>query len=252
MSQMLTTGVICFMISATPCCSEEIVHSVIPGLGVFEDGESGSTLTVSETGNGFNVDFFVTEPGAGLGLPLFENSWESESWMKIFFNEVARPLDFQSTTKFNPFNEPDGGVAIVAGATEFLPPTSKVGLPYSLVAFVCETPDCPTGRFVLDYSIEAIDSPIPGDFNYDNAVEFGDFLILSANFGLDPKSWRDGDATLDGRVGFDDFLILSSNFGTVRELAVASVPEPSAGSCFSLAFVGLMCRRLRRASNTAP
>ena len=245
MNKMLTTSVVCFMISA-PCFSEEIVHSVTPGLGVFEDVESGSNLTVSETETGFSVDFLVTEPGAGLGLPLFENSWESESWMKIHFNKITRPLDFQSTTKFNPFNEPDGGVRVVTEATEFLPPTSKTGLAYSLVAFVCETPDCPIGRFVLDYSIETIDSPIPGDFNYNNAVEFGDFLILSANFGLNPKSWRDGDTTLDGRVNFDDFLILSSNFGTVREPVVASVPEPSAGSVLCLALVGLMCCRQGR------
>ena len=51
-----------------------------------------------------------------------------------------------------------------------------------------------------------------GDANLDGAVDFNDFLSLSAYFRED-GTWSDGDFDLDGRIDFSDFLLLAANFG---------------------------------------
>jgi|GEM_PF-2285694 len=54
-----------------------------------------------------------------------------------------------------------------------------------------------------------------GDLDGSGAIDFADFLILSANFGQEETSVRLlGDLDQDGSVGFADFLILSSQFGS--------------------------------------
>jgi|GEM_PF-1741684 len=69
-------------------------------------------------------------------------------------------------------------------------------------------------------------SRLPGDMNFDGAVGFEDFLLLSESFG-ESAAWSSGDLDCDGMAEFSDFLILSDNFG---QMAAAShaVPEPSA------------------------
>ena len=64
-----------------------------------------------------------------------------------------------------------------------------------------------------------------GDTNGDAAVDFTDFLAISAAFG-GPGTWLEGDFDGTGLIDFADFLALSTAFGTVAEPAVASVPEP--------------------------
>ena len=55
----------------------------------------------------------------------------------------------------------------------------------------------------------------PGDANLDSAIDFADFLILSANYGKEVDAvWAEGDFDGDGIVAFTDFLILSENYGT--------------------------------------
>ena len=64
-------------------------------------------------------------------------------------------------------------------------------------------------------------APLVGDIDGDGEVGFGDFLLLSENFGR--KAEDDsllGDLDLDGQVGFADFLILSANFGKRGEVAI--------------------------------
>lgn len=51
-----------------------------------------------------------------------------------------------------------------------------------------------------------------GDANFDGSVDFADFSILSANYGMTGATWFDGDFDLDGTVGFSDFLLLSENY----------------------------------------
>lgn len=50
------------------------------------------------------------------------------------------------------------------------------------------------------------------------AVDFSDFLLLSARFGQDVTGGsEDGDFDHDGKVTFADFLVLSQNFGRRSE-----------------------------------
>lgn len=52
-----------------------------------------------------------------------------------------------------------------------------------------------------------------GDVDYDLNVDFGDFLVLAANFGSVAVGWHEGDFDGDGMVTFEDFLLLATNFG---------------------------------------
>ena len=87
---------------------------------------------------------------------------------------------------------------------------------------------------------------VKGDLDLDGEVAFGDFLILSGNFGQ-PADYVGGDLDCDGTVLFGDFLTLSSNFGKSAASSLASVPEPSGMLALSigaaLGFVGARRRR---------
>ena len=83
---------------------------------------------------------------------------------------------------------------------------------------------------------------IAGDLDGDGTVAFGDFLILSANFGAMDVAYEEGDIDCDGTVAFADFLALSANFG--QSAAAASVPEPTSLSL--LAWLGLLIGMARR------
>ncbi len=63
-----------------------------------------------------------------------------------------------------------------------------------------------------------------GDIDGNGAVDFADFLTLSANFGSEGVNRSEGDLNGDHRVNFADFLILSGNFGFRSEMPV---PAPS-------------------------
>jgi|GEM_PF-4767432 len=60
---------------------------------------------------------------------------------------------------------------------------------------------------------EASSADKTSDLNGDGAVNFADFLVLSANFGAEVASREEGDVNGDGIVNFGDFLILSDEFG---------------------------------------
>ena len=66
----------------------------------------------------------------------------------------------------------------------------------------------------------------PGDLDGNGAVEFADFLVLSANFNHDTPRYIDGNINLEGGVDFADFLVLSANFGRISN-NVETVPEPA-------------------------
>ena len=94
-----------------------------------------------------------------------------------------------------------------------------------------------TGGHVLQFTVAQ-----PGDVDGDGDVDFSDFLVLSANFGMSGNR-ADGDLDNDGQVAFSDFLLLSSNFGETA--AGVSVPEPSASFLACCATVALLFRRRR-------
>ena len=58
-----------------------------------------------------------------------------------------------------------------------------------------------------------------GDMNFDEKVDFNDFLAFSDNYGMTTSPWASatdawemGDFDQDGLVGFSDFLMLSENY----------------------------------------
>ena len=88
-----------------------------------------------------------------------------------------------------------------------------------------------------------------GDLNSDGAVNFADFLILSANFSQTGKGYGEGNLDLDGmgEVAFTDFLLFSANFGfeTISDSnsnsAIQNVPEPSSLVVCCELFLLCMC-----------
>ena len=90
---------------------------------------------------------------------------------------------------------------------------------------------------------------LAGDVNFDGAVTFSDFLVVSQNFGKTDAVWPEGDFDWDRNVGFSDYLMLADNFGSSfvsDPLDVSNVPEPSgAGHCGWILSVCLFVRRRR-------
>lgn len=81
-----------------------------------------------------------------------------------------------------------------------------------------------------DYLITEIIGTRAGDANLDNAVDFADFLKLSADFGKESSGWASGDFDGNGKTDFADFLALSSNFG----IALSAGDDESPGDDESL------------------
>jgi hypothetical protein len=98
------------------------------------------------------------------------------------------------------------------------------------------------GKIVFGEATSSCDPNTGGDLDGNGAVEFADFLILSANFGTDVADHTQGDIDCSGDVAFADFLVLSSNFGTTT--AASSVPEPSGIMLIALGL--LACQQIRR------
>ena len=105
--------------------------------------------------------------------------------------------------------------------------------------------DAATGSLVFGDVVGPCDPNTQGDLDGNGIVEFGDFLILSGNFGSNTGNpdHTIGDIDCDGDVDFTDFLALSGNFGNTVGGAEA-VPEPNGFAIASLAI--LLLARLRR------
>ncbi|MFO0901031.1 MAG: hypothetical protein U0836_26690 [Pirellulales bacterium] len=94
-----------------------------------------------------------------------------------------------------------------------------------------------------NWVIDLHDQPIPGDANFDDVVNLGDFGILKQHFGS--GVWRnEGDFTDDDRVDLSDFGLLKENFGRTA----SAVPEPSSAICLLVGCLTLaVARHVRNA-----
>gem|GEM_PF-5617172 len=87
---------------------------------------------------------------------------------------------------------------------------------------------------------------LPADMDFNGAVEFSDFLVLSGNFGQ-PGTYEEGDVSCNGLVDFADFLLLSTFFGSatnaqpVNGQALHAVPEPSSRLFAAQVLAVLVC-----------
>ena len=96
-------------------------------------------------------------------------------------------------------------------------------------------------------ALEYLSDPLPGDANFDGAVNLSDFNILAANFGASDRFWYQGDFTGDGRVNLQDFNVLAGRFGQTNAPPGTAVPEPSSATLvWALASLVLVRRRKTR------
>lgn len=128
-----------------------------------------------------------------------------------------------------PLDNLEGGVISIDDVHD------KDGTDFSLVAIY----DLAVGTVTLRASL-------PGDFNFDNAVDVLDLDILGAGSVPRDGGWSDGDANQDGRVDLLDLDILSNYFfATSSGVGGSSVPEPNAVMLTSICLAALLGLRSR-------
>ena len=85
----------------------------------------------------------------------------------------------------------------------------------------------------------------PGDFNWDDTVDFADFLVLANNFGEGTK-FAQGDMNGDNAVDLHDFAEFFPLLQAASPAGAAAVPEPSSLSLVGIAVVSLLQLARRR------
>jgi len=97
----------------------------------------------------------------------------------------------------------------------------------------------------FDAALQYVSNPLPGDANFDGAVNLQDFNILASNFGATDRFWYQGDFNGDLRVNLQDFNLLASHFGQTNASPGVTVPEPTSFALVS-ALASLLIVRRRR------
>lgn len=192
------------------------VHDEITYAFPYRNGTQGSA----------SLPGIVDEVGAFGGLSQLDGA-----------EHLLFTLDFTATSLGNAVFASDPaesviGDVLVYGLNDRVPP--------ELVSY---------GQLMVSIFPEACDlgtasGPI-GDLDQNGTVGFGDFIILSQNYGRAASDSLEGDIDCDGRVAFGDFIVLSQTFGQSAPIA-AAVPEP-AGVVMLLVGASLIARRRRRA-----
>jgi len=97
----------------------------------------------------------------------------------------------------------------------------------------------------FDAALQYVSNPLPGDANFDGAVNLQDFNILASNFGTTDRFWYQGDFNGDLRVNLQDFNLLAGHFGQTNASPGIAVPEPTLFALVSALASLLMARRRR-------
>ena len=243
----LILGSICLSLNSLLYASE-VASTIQPAPGQYGGIEGRTVTDINATDDGHLIEFLIAPGSTGfvptdIPIELVTVTWNSESWTKLTIDQtevvsdesVELALDGVFFVDFNPHKSIPGISLPKPTESMTLEPRSYE---FSLVPnleLVCEGAECQNDILVtLEYSIESVDDPLPGDFNFDGITDFNDFIILTRHFGVnDPiasqalPSFAKGDANLDGQTDFADFNILVANFGATQATSEASsVPEP--------------------------
>ena len=217
---------------------------------------------VTRTTDGFRIEILSNELDDIQGGEI-RWSADEESWWRVTVDQQeivsgAVPGQFYEdliTLRFNPWRQLGLNFLPEPGNTQVFPPMGNLLAFYRVTdPLFGEIPD--EGVLtVFEYSVEELRPPLAADFNYDDSIDFADFLILSEWYETERNDvdfagfplHHIGDANMDGITDVDDFMILSESFGTTREsVASTVVPEPSTAALVTFGLVGLGSLRRRR------
>jgi len=229
-----------------------------------KSAELAGFTEILSTDDGHRVEIQTFSNLDRIDLSVRWDSGEEKLWNRISsvdmtlngqnYVDVAEEYFSVINIHFDPWRRPGGNAFPIPGdSIVFQPGPEEFDSIVLLPCWDCEEPVPEAGNHaVFEYSIEKIPAPLAADFNYDDRVDFLDFLTLSTSFGFRPEDvtanmpmhFR-GDADLNGVTEFDDFLILREMFGATRVQA-AAIPEPSGLAVFAFALAALATIRRRR------
>lgn len=229
-------------------------HAVHPGVGLFGD-PNGSYIEVSARPSGASVHVHLDKDGPEA--PTFGGSWPADGWTRLDIIELNAVNGRPVRHIFSPYKTADTIPFPKPGSSMMLPPSDEgqfLSTPTVWGSRLCENDEgeleyetC-SGDYFLTYDVVSVPAPLAGDANFDQAVGFADFLLLSENYGHSFARWDDGDFDLNGDVGMADFLLLAEHFGEERMIpTTALIPEPSANVWVAIVLL-LGCWRWSRNS----
>ncbi len=244
-------------------------HTIVPAGFEFTGANSGDDLW--------------SLPQTGLvGVPLFgfaTEELEPSDWSGAITFSLTDVVCAPENSYFTLWQDTFFGVNVRFDTLDDLGPDDVFGLPaggHDDTQWGFTEPGVYRLEFTAD-GVHVTDGPVTGwgiytflvgdattagdlliaDIDCNGGVDFQDFLILQANFGLTSDALHgDGDLDNDGDVDFQDFLILQAEYGATGDapgsgvpVAAAAVPEPSSRAlalCSVLA-LGLLwlCRGMR-------
>jgi hypothetical protein len=169
-----------------------------------------------KTLDSIKVEFHDSSNRVFLGMqsgPVWTAGVGNEIYPAVLLGWTDFPIDLQQHVGEEILDDVGSG----AGAQGFVPP-----LPSGSYTLLFQTSSSVI-RFGLNFSVAAIGSALPGDFNGDQRINGADLTVWRNSFAIDGLA----DATGDGDSDGGDFLLWQRNLGAVGAAgATAAVPEP--------------------------
>ncbi len=155
----------------------------------------------------------------------------SQYWVEVTTSDVANDVDHESWISFyqTPVPpDPDWFDFIVMNfvrpglATDLSLPT-EFSLDDWPLAFIWLWADVALDGITAE--IHTITPLLPGDFNFDAAVDAQDYASWRSAYGI--TGFSDADANRDGTVDAADYVVWRNGVGTIHAESLVNVPEPA-------------------------